>query len=1762
VRVTLGMRSAALALACCGFAQGQSPIPKELEGWQSWVQDGQEFRRCPFLANTDGSAESNRICAWPGRLNLELNQSGGSFSQTWVTYTEGWVPLPGNLDYWPRAVTINGAAAAVVARDGIPQIRASEGNFTIAGRFAWVKRPESLPIPAQTGLVSLSLDGQKVEQADRPDNAVWLGKRRDAEVAQQLEIRVYRLLTDGIPATLNTRVLLQAAGDAREEVFPAILPQGFDAMSLDSELPAHLGADGRLHVQVRAGNWTISVLARAASELGKFTIPDAQGQWPKQEIWSYAVNDRLRIAALEGGEGIDPTQANVPEEWRQYPSYRISSGGAVQIDERSRGMSPQEVNHLSLQRRLYLDFARRGFTVIDQISGQMRNGWRLDMRAPYRLQHAASGADNLLVTESGGGALTGVELRTPELNLSTAARITVAGGRLPASGWNERFDHVAGVLDLPPGHRLLAAFGADSAPDSWVEKWGLLDLFLLALTTVIALRIFGGGYAAVTFAAVVLVHQENQLLVWLILCVLVATVSMRAAPVGWPRSLATWLRRLLLAALLLASIPFAVVQLRFAVYPQLADFGGRVLEELSAQPLAATAIAPTAYRAVPAFAPPPPAPKLEEVVVTGSRRPAESIGSLSSAQQLSSQQRFAPGTLVQAGPGVPHWRYAEYSFNWSGPVDAAQTVRFVILPPWLVGIWRVLGVVLLAALFVRLLRAGLDAGLDVKAGWQRLFATRGAAAVSLLLFAGTMLGTTVHAEGTPDRELLNALKNRLSRPAKCVPNCSEIMAARVTLSPAALEASLDVAALSAVAVELPSLAQRFDPDTVAVDGIPVSGVYRDSDQQIWIALKPGAHTVTLAGRMPAGDSTQVLFPQVPRAIAVSGEGWDVSGVNAGKLLGNTIELLRHRTAGRDADSSAAAAQFPPYVRIRREFSLDLDWSVKTTVQRLAPEKGGFTLEVPLLKGESVLTNGIETNNGTRVSAGFESNADEFTWRSGLPYSDTLTLTAADGKPWSEVWIFSVSPTWQVEFAGVPAAMPENLRAGEWTFEYFPRAGETLTLKISRPPAAQGGTLAIDDAALEFDVGKRSTNTVLHFNYRSTRGDRHTVKLPPAVRVTAVTADGEAVPVRAEKGELPLALLPGAHHIEIDWQSVGGAALITRLPAVDLQVPSSNVDTVVRMPDDRWVLYAGGSGIGPAILYWGELIIFFFVALGLGRTPRAPLRSREWLILGLGLSTFSWSALLLFAVWIFAMRWREGIAVEQLSRRRFNLLQVLLILLSIAAVLSLVAAIPFGLLANPDMHVAGSGQQANNLSWFNDQAPGVLPTPWVLSLSLWWYKAAMLLWALWLAFALVRWLPIAWKALGSGGFWRKTQRAAAPPLVITIGVAVALGVVVTHRVSAAPGPPASGTAEPIVHDSRLGVSWLTDGNLPATQSFGVPGINKSGSMDYATALRWVLAMNTSNNGSGYLGHNNWQLPTTPDTDGRCERTGRHGESFGFHCSAGALGSLYYETWGLQEPNTAVAIPHGATGPFSNFQPYLYWSKSAASDPKQGFVSFSFNTGFQGANVWRNHLYVLPMIKGKLAGTAAATAGGLQVNPGGQTIFDPASQVTWLANANLAAEQTFGVAGITADGSMDHNTAVLWIDAMNKADYGRGFLGQTQWDLPDTGPPDPSCSMKGTTGFDCSASAMGGLYYKQLGLRRGEPAVATPDMKVGAFHNIQPYLYWSCAADNVQSVCRANGPAEGFEWNFSFGNGFQGTNLARNYLYVMVYYPDSASKPAVH
>jgi hypothetical protein len=363
----------------------------------------------------------------------------------------------------------------------------------------------------------------------------------------------------------------------------------------------------------------------------------------------------------------------------------------------------------------------------------------------------------------------------------------------------------------------------------------------------------------------------------------------------------------------------------------------------------------------------------------------------------------------------------------------------------------------------------------------------------------------------------------------------------------------------------------------------------------------------------------------------------------------------------------------------------------------------------------------------------------------------------------------------------------------------------------------------------------------------------------------------------------------------------------------------------------------------------------------------------------------------------------------------------------------------------------------------------------------------------------------------------------------------------------------------VDDTVNKVDWLADANLAATNRFGLPlcpglstqpCVNPSGSMSYEAAVQWVLAMNTDD----YLGVSDWQLPATPNdephSDTICPRLGPKPDQnrFGFNCTDNALGALFYNGLGLTSPNTAVAIPTNTVGPFSNVQPYLYWAATAGSG---GHASFSFASGFKGANTDYNFLYLLPMISGKIAGTPPAVGQGLEVNPGGQTVYDPVTHVTWLANADLAASETFGLPSCTdpvtpalcvdRDGAMTWAAAQQFIKHMN-ADQGTGYLGQTQWMMPSAA---QACSH-----YECSGNnnPMGELFYGQLGLSEGQPAAVTPNVAVGPFHDIQPYLYWSCEGSTIQSACDSTGAAPGFEWSFSFGDGFLGTDILANDLYV--------------
>ena len=1342
-------------------ASADGAIPTPLKDWRAWVLKDEEYRNCPFLGNLAPKSAQDFVCAWPSRLAISAQDDGATFSVRWQVEAATWIPLPGDSDHWPQQVTVNNQRQPVVSREGLPVMRLAPGTYDIGGRFPWHQRPQNIRVPSYIGIVALSIDGKSIAPVEREQEFVTLGRSNTvAPVSDSLQIHVYRKLSDGVPARLETHIEISSSGQAREETIGPVLPEGFAPLSMTSEWPARLDDDGKLRIQVQAGMDELTIKARATAPLGKVTARLPAAPWPTQEIWGYEASPDLRVTSASGAIQVDPRQIGAPDEWRGLPTFALNNGDALQIDERSRGLGPDEGNRLTLQREAWLDFAGDGWYARDRISGQMLRGWRFDVAAPYVLERAdaansvyypGGSGEALLVTRGATPELSGVEWRTPAVDLTAGVRVSKSSSTLPIAGWQDTFDRIDTTLHLPFGYRLLAAPGADAAQGSWVSQWTLLDAFLCAILVLLAWRFLGVIGATVSVIYLLIAYQEGAPF-WTLLGVLAFALIVRALPQGKLRVWAEGARRVLLLVLIVGALPFVADELRFALYPQLEQgeyfaepqAEGMAMDEMKAKsvPLRKDARQSNyvAVARMQAPAPPPAAPvetASPTVVVTASTiAPSDLI------------DHYSESTVVQTGVGEPSWNLgATALLSWTGPVLAGQTMHLLIAPPWLVRPLRVLLVLLLGWLIWQL-----------SSGVVHAIRSRLPLNSAALLIAGLMLAPAVRAQNYPSDSMLQQLHQRLIEAPKCAPNCAGIGEAIVNANADAIVVALDAQTLDAVALPLPAADASMSLASIKVDGAATDGVVRGSDGNLWIAMTRGVHRVELNYTAYA-DKVSLKFPMVPGRVQFNGAGWESSGINDSRLLADTLNLTRAHANASDK-IVAGAQQFPPYVSVVRNLVLGLKWTSQTDVTRLAPDHGGMTVSVPLLAGEHVTspTAKIEGNN---VLATIADDSAMTSWSSAFDKSDGLTLTAPPLGERAEVWRIVVSPTWHAEFSGVPETISNTDydKTKYRNFEFHPLPGETLTVKVTRPAAVQGDTLAVDSVMLDSQFGQHAATHTLKFNVRASQGGEHAIELPKDADVISVLSDGQVLNVRPLDGKVSLPITPGQHAFAITFRENADLGARARTPAVSLGLPAANITLTSSLPEDRWLLATWGPRAGPAVLYWGELLVMILVAYVLSRTRRTKLRFIDWLLLGIGFSTFSWTALIVVVVWLFAFDWRGRTTLT--SDRVFNLAQVSLAALTAIALLCLISAIPQGLLGQPDMHVTGYGSSAHALQWFEDRSADALPQAVAITLPLWVYKVLMLLWALWLANALIGWLRNAFASWTTDGYWRAAKKVAPP-----------------------------------------------------------------------------------------------------------------------------------------------------------------------------------------------------------------------------------------------------------------------------------------------------------------------------------------------------------------------------------------------------------------
>jgi hypothetical protein len=1337
------------------------PVPAVLEPWRGWVLHGHEDEACPARVG-----EGTTACAWPGELRIEADAGGARFTQRWTVYSRQRVPLPGDGDeFRPIDVLADGVAAPVTLHEGQPVLQLEPGSHAISGRIAWEARPPTLPLPDSIAWVTLRVDGADiaVPQRDESGNLV-LGATGSAE-GDAMQLEVYRLLADGTPPWLATRIRLSVAGKPREQLIGPFLPAGYVPVALDGDVPMRWEPDGRLRLQVRPGNGSITVIARAPSTATTFAMPAVPEPWVPQEVWQFRVAPEFRIAQLEGVPGVDPAQADVPNwledvsedtaaRWgwmlgsQALPTFVLEPQAVATLAASLRGLPSERPPRLTLAREMWLGFDGDEFIARDTLSGNVGSAQRFDMRLPWQLEEARHGDNqNLLVTQGPVAGSSGFEWRDAQLQVSTGARAPRSGG-LPASGWSQPFDSASAQLHLPPGYRLFGARGVDSADGSWVDRWTLLDLFLASMVLLLSWRMKIPELSLALLGWLLWGWHEPDAPRLTLLVALGLALVLRHVPAGrWQRVLA-WVQRGVLALVLLWSLFFAATQLRLAIHPQLEypDVSGSVYDYATADGgvVEATLMEP----------PPPanaPAPQSRANVAQEESQFLDKIEVTGSRMKRIDLFKYPTDTIPQAGRARPEWRWRTHALRWNGPLLPEETLSLWISPPWLTALLRVASVLLLGFALLTLARRAWP-------GVPRLApaAPMPAAALGLLLVAvATALPLSARAQATPDTEVLDALRERLlESPALCHPDCGSLATVDVRRQGANVVLSMQAHAQEALAWPLPWPAEAPALASVTVDGVAAEPLRVDGGA--WIVLERGVHRVDLEFAAAEGR-WRIAFPLPPARVTVAGDNLEGSGIDEHRLIGDTLELIAIQAPDDESGEVPADASeaIPPFVRVRRHLTIDQQWRLDTTVERIAPARGGLTVPVRLLPGELALEDAPPVREGV-AQVSIPAGEDSVHWTSRLTPADSFSLLATASGNYSEEWLLDVAPLLHVEPSGVPESASQN----EGTRRFLPLPGETLVLAVTRPVAVDGATLAIENVRLHVTPGQRARDSRLELTLRSTRAGQHWLALPDDSELLGLAVDGVDQPRVLDKGRVALPLRTLPQNVVVSWREPIAVGARIRSPALDLGAAAGNLRVELQVPEDRWLLAAAGPGVGPALLYWPQLALLVLVAWGLARLKLTPLRFHHWLLLGLGFSTVSWLAASIVAAWLLLLGARARLA-QPPRHVGFPLLQATLVLATIVALLCLVAAVPAGLLGNPDMQVAGNGSWANQLNWYLDATDALLPAASAWSLPLWAYKIAILAWALWLANALIGWLRWGWQAYSQGGRWYWPPRAPRP-----------------------------------------------------------------------------------------------------------------------------------------------------------------------------------------------------------------------------------------------------------------------------------------------------------------------------------------------------------------------------------------------------------------
>ena len=1356
----------------------EQDVPPELRNWIKWATYGHKSDECVY-----GAVNKKEYCRYLSEVKIDVAAETFSFTMRLKTMKDGYVEIIGTENAFPTQVVADNVKIPVVSRAGRPHVYLKKGEYFLKGKGKSSNAIRHLYIPKEAAIIEVTENGKSTSAYTLQNGVLRLENNTVSKksATDTVSLTVYRKITDGIPLKMTVYLDMSVSGKDRTENLGKIIPKNFAVKSITSPFPTYLRKDGSLMAEVRAGRHAIEIEFRQLKE----SLDVSVDLLSDQELWVFEKDESFRIIEPPVYlTGVDAKNTSMPAQWKRFPAYIVEKDTNVVLS-----VGPEVRNNndvLSLSRNIKLSFGGDFYSVEDTIAPNFKNDGRLTLAKPFVLSAASVNTVPVPITSISGERNSGIEVRKGDAAVDVTSRIASDVREIAVSGYNRVFDNVAWTLVLAPGYKLFHVIGADKVSSSWINSWDLLGVFEVMVLIVVFYYLFGIRTAFLSGVGLLLMHPLLPEFTYVSFVMALLIFILRYFPEKtFISSALKYVKNTLLLIMIFYLIRFFVPNLVNSVYPETLpveridinyvsiisfylfsaffyalyriftdrekssikkvlqgggiiivglillnnvgdfDFNDRYYQQ---------AVKHHSYEL--AEAPVMSAPLKRKALSSSSNFANDAVD----VKAHKYQSLNIAKNVVQTGFGFPTWNNKKKIYiSFSGSVDEKDTVKILLMTPVMNMVLAFLRFVLIA--YVMYMFAG-------KRGTMKVMPKAAAMAAFLLIMAGGIV--PANAAEYPSAEMLKELRERLT--AKKIPeclaeqSCISYPVAYVSNKGDLLSIKLTAYSLEKLVAPLPEVkadgSGQASLKSVTI-GKKNADLTKDGDRNT-VLLNKGENDIEMLFHLDRNAEKFILLS--PFRINTLESKLDGFSIYAVRGVDQSYQINRKITSKVISDEKENKINIEAFFTVERNFDIGNVWQVSTIVRKETKNQKPSIVDIPLIKGEKVISSeGVLSKNKIRLS--FAANETVKTFHSLLPVEEPINLVSSDNlEKYRELWRFTVSNLWSVKYEGIK---PTTKDTGKAT-EFYPGAGKTLTANIFRPESVPGNVVTFDNVAYDIELQKDFTSLSLRLSLRSSEGGMHNIAVPADLTVKSLHIANRPYPIMIKDGMLSLPINQGKNDIRILLKSEKKPDDIFTAPNIDLNAPAVDVYENIKVPHDRWVVFTKGPLKGPAVLFIPLVPVLLIVSVFLSRLKLSPLGAVSWFVLLLGLSQTNIVCNFLVIAWFVAMGAREKYSLAILPWKRT--VQWLLGVMSFFFVIALLSSIKDGLLGYPHMYIRGNNSTVESLKWYADAISGVTPDVMIVSLSSVFYKAAMLLWAIWLSFSFVKWVRWAISVYCKDGIW--------------------------------------------------------------------------------------------------------------------------------------------------------------------------------------------------------------------------------------------------------------------------------------------------------------------------------------------------------------------------------------------------------------------------